>query len=138
MKFFTGTPCKSSRGGGAKVHPESGINQEVNQEDLPPPSPLARRKTHLFDLEELPPEWKTYCEEVRPDLDPDKVFTDFSFYWSSGRGSGTRRSDKGWAASWQTWVRKEKENGKNKKQDPATADLNSIHYTPDMYNDYLG
>ena len=115
------------------------INEQIRGENpLPPPSPAARRKTHLFDLEELPPEWKTYCEEVRPDLDPDKVFTDFSFYWSSGRGSGTRRSDKGWAASWQTWVRKEKENGKNKKQDPATADLNSIHYTPDMYNDYLG
>lgn len=115
------------------------INEQIRGENpLPPPSPLARRKTHLFDLEELPPEWKTYCEEVRPDLDPDKVFTDFSFYWSSGRGSGTRRSDKGWAASWQTWVRKEKENGKNKKQDPATADLNSINYTPDMYNDYLG
>lgn len=121
--------------------PNREINKELNKEGetpLPPPSPLARRKTHLFDLEELPPEWKTYCEEVRPDLDPDKVFTDFSFYWSSGRGSGTRRSDKGWAASWQTWVRKEKENGKNKKQDPATADLNSINYTPDMYNDYLG
>lgn len=121
--------------------PNREINKELNKEGenpLPPPSPAARRKTHLFDLEELPPEWKTYCEEVRPDLDPDKVFTDFSFYWSSGRGSGTRRSDKGWAASWQTWVRKEKENGKNKKQDPATADLNSINYTPDMYNDYLG
>ena len=85
------------------------INEQIREEPLPPPSPLARRKTHLFDLEELPPEWKTYCEEVRPDLDPDKVFTDFSFYWSSGRGSGTRRSDKGWAASWQTWVRREKE-----------------------------
>lgn len=90
--------------------PNREINKELNKENpLPPPSPLARRKTHLFDLEELPPEWKTYCEEVRPDLDPDKVFTDFSFYWSSGRGSGTRRSDKGWAASWQTWVRREKE-----------------------------
>lgn len=60
MKFFTGTPCKSSRGGGAKVHPESGINQEVNQEvnqeDLPPPSPAAKREaqTHLFSLSEIP------------------------------------------------------------------------------------
>lgn len=60
MKIFTGTPCKSSRGGGAKVHPESGINQEVNQEvnqeDLPPPSPLAKREaqTHRFSLAEIP------------------------------------------------------------------------------------
>ena len=114
------TGYESTPGEGGKVDPEGvekstpnmEVNKELNKEGenpLPPPSPLARRKTHLFDLEELPPEWKTYCEEVRPDLDPDKVFTDFSFYWSSGRGSGTRRSDKGWAASWQTWVRREKE-----------------------------
>ena len=111
MKIFTGTPCKSSRGGGAKVHPESGINQEVNQEDLPPPSPLAKREaqTHLFSLAEIPDAWKDYIEAVRPDLDPKKVFTDFRFYWENGRGSSTRRSDKGWTQSWQTWVRREKE-----------------------------
>lgn len=140
-QLLPGEGSNGYRGRGVTATPNMEVNKELNKEGenpLPPPSPLARRKTHLFDLEELPPEWKTYCEEVRPDLDPDKVFTDFSFYWSSGRGSGTRRSDKGWAASWQTWVRKEKENGKNKKQDPATADLNSINYTPDMYNDYLG
>ena len=111
MKIFTGTPCKSSRGGGAKVHPESGINQEVNQEDLPPPSPLAKREaqTHLFSLSEITDAWKDYIEAVRPDLDPKKVFTDFRFYWENGRGSSTRRSDKGWTQSWQTWVRREKE-----------------------------
>lgn len=115
MKIFTGTPCKSSRGGGAKVHPESGINQEVNQEvnqeDLPPPSPLAKREaqTHRFSLAEIPDAWKEYIEAVRPDLDPKKVFTDFRFYWENGRGSSTRRSDKGWTQSWQTWVRREKE-----------------------------
>jgi hypothetical protein len=42
-------------------------------------------------------------------LDPKKVFTDFRFYWENGRGSSTRRSDKGWTQSWQTWVRREKE-----------------------------
>ena len=111
MKIFTGTPCKSSRGGGAKVHPESGINQEVNQEDLPPPSPAAKREaqTHRFSLSEIPDAWKEYIEAVRPDLDPKKVFTDFRFYWENGRGSSTRRSDRGWTQSWQTWVRREKE-----------------------------
>ena len=111
VKIFTGTPCKSSRGGGAKVHPESGINQEVNQEDLPPPSPAAKREaqTHRFSLSEIPDAWKEYIEAVRPDLDPKKVFTDFRFYWENGRGSSTRRSDKGWTQSWQTWVRREKE-----------------------------
>lgn len=94
--------------------PNREINKELNKEGetpLPPPSPLAKREaqTHLFSLAEIPDAWKEYIEAVRPDLDPKKVFTDFRFYWESGRGSSTRRSDKGWTQSWQTWVRREKE-----------------------------
>ena len=94
--------------------PNREINKELNKEGenpLPPPSPLAKREaqTHLFSLSEIPDAWKDYIEAVRPDLDPKKVFTDFRFYWENGRGSSTRRSDKGWTQSWQTWVRREKE-----------------------------
>ncbi len=94
--------------------PNREINKELNKEGenpLPPPSPLAKREaqTHLFSLSEIPDAWKEYIEAVRPDLDPKKVFTDFRFYWENGRGSSTRRSDKGWTQSWQTWVRREKE-----------------------------
>lgn len=87
-----------------------GINQEEKQ-SIPPPSPAAKREaqTHRFSLSEIPDAWKDYIEAVRPDLDPKKVFTDFRFYWENGRGSSTRRSDKGWTQSWQTWVRREKE-----------------------------
>lgn len=94
--------------------PNREINKELNKEGenpLPPPSPLAKREaqTHRFSLSEIPDAWKEYIEAVRPDLDPKKVFTDFRFYWENGRGSSTRRSDKGWTQSWQTWVRREKE-----------------------------
>ena len=94
--------------------PNREINKELNKEGenpLPPPSPAAKREaqTHLFSLSEIPDAWKEYIEAVRPDLDPKKVFTDFRFYWENGRGSSTRRSDKGWTQSWQTWVRREKE-----------------------------
>ena len=94
--------------------PNREINKELNKEGenpLPPPSPLAKREaqTHRFSLAEIPDAWKEYIEAVRPDLDPKKVFTDFRFYWENGRGSSTRRSDKGWTQSWQTWVRREKE-----------------------------
>ena len=92
--------------------PNREINKELNKENPPPPpSPLAKREaqTHLFSLSEIPDAWKEYIEAVRPDLDPKKVFTDFRFYWENGRGSSTRRSDKGWTQSWQTWVRREKE-----------------------------
>ena len=88
------------------------INEQIRGENpLPPPSPLAKREaqTHRFSLSEIPDAWKDYIEAVRPDLDPKKVFTDFRFYWENGRGSSTRRSDKGWTQSWQTWVRREKE-----------------------------
>ena len=115
VKNFRGTPYKSLGGGGKELYPEQGsnkgINKEVNQEEFPPPSPAAKREaqTHLFSLSEIPDAWKEYIEAVRPDLDPKKVFTDFRFYWENGRGSSTRRSDKGWTQSWQTWVRREKE-----------------------------
>ena len=94
--------------------PNREINKELNKEGenpLPPPSPAAKREaqTHRFSLSEIPDAWKEYIEAVRPDLDPKKVFTDFRFYWENGRGSSTRRSDKGWTQSWQTWVRREKE-----------------------------
>lgn len=88
------------------------INEQIRRENpLPPPSPAAKREaqTHLFSLSEIPDAWKEYIEAVRPDLDPKKVFTDFRFYWENGRGSSTRRSDRGWTQSWQTWVRREKE-----------------------------
>lgn len=88
------------------------INEQIRGENpLPPPSPLAKREaqTHRFSLSEIPDAWKEYIEAVRPDLDPKKVFTDFRVYWENGRGSSTRRSDKGWTQSWQTWVRREKE-----------------------------
>ena len=92
--------------------PNREINKELNKENPPPPpSPAAKREaqTHRFSLAEIPDAWKEYIEAVRPDLDPKKVFTDFRFYWENGRGSSTRRSDKGWTQSWQTWVRREKE-----------------------------
>ena len=98
--------------GSAGDAPKLITNRERNKEEpLPPPSPAAKREaqTHLFSLAEIPDAWKEYIEAVRPDLDPKKVFTDFRFYWENGRGSSTRRSDKGWTQSWQTWVRREKE-----------------------------
>lgn len=72
-------------------------------------SPARRALTHPFDLEALPDSWREYCTQVRPDLDAEKVFADFRFYWRNGRGSDKRFSDKSWTSHWQTWVRKESE-----------------------------
>lgn len=71
--------------------------------------------THLFDLPDLPDDWREYCREVRPDLDPDRMFAEFKFYWQKGNGKGKLRSDKGWSQSWQNWIR-----GDRSQPAPAT------------------
>lgn len=68
-----------------------------------------REPKHLFDLKALPDKWRQYIEKVRPDLDPEVVFADFAFYWTEGKGQGTRRSDKGWTSTWMNWVKRQKE-----------------------------
>lgn len=71
----------------------------------------AKRKaiTHLFELEAIPDDWRELCEQIRPDLDPQRVFVEFRFYWTQGKGQGTRRSDKGWTSTWMNWVKRQKE-----------------------------
>lgn len=71
----------------------------------------AKRKaiTHLFDVAKLPDDWRTLCEQIRPDLDPQRVFVEFRFYWTQGKGQGTRRSGKGWTSTWMNWVKRQKE-----------------------------
>ena len=71
----------------------------------------ARRKaiTHLFELEAIPDEWRKLCEQIRPDLDPQRAFVEFRFYWTQGKGQGTRRSDKGWTSTWMNWIKRQKE-----------------------------
>lgn len=73
------------------------------------PGPKRKAITHLFELEELPDEWRELCEQIRPDLDPQRVFVEFRFYWTQGKGQGTRRSDKGWTSTWMNWIKRQKE-----------------------------
>lgn len=94
-------------------------------------------KTHLLDFETLPETWRAYCQTQRPDLNPEKVFTDFRFYFLSGSGLGTRRSDKGWSQSWQNWVRREKEKARAASKPVAHTDINSTEFTADYYKQGL-
>ena len=75
------------------------------------PKKTAKRQpiTHQFELTALPADWRTLCEQIRPDLDPVRVFVEFSFYWTQGKGQGTRRSDKGWTSTWMNWIKRQKE-----------------------------
>ena len=73
------------------------------------PAPKRKAITHLFELAELPTDWRELCEQIRPDLDPQRVFVEFRFYWTQGKGQGTRRSDKGWTSTWMNWIKRQKE-----------------------------
>ena len=86
--------------------------------------------THAFNLDLLPSEWADYAKQVRPDLDPQTVFADFAFYFTKGKGQGELRSDKGWAQSWQGWVRRQKE-ARNTK--PASVE----EFSDDRYADAM-
>lgn len=86
--------------------------------------------THTFNLDLLPSEWADYSKQVRPDLDPQTVFADFVFYFTKGKGQGELRSDKGWAQSWQGWVRRQKETRNTK---PAAVE----EFSDDRYADAM-
>ncbi len=53
----------------------------------------------------LPEDWRQYCIETRPDLDPLAVSENFRDFWHGKPGTNGRKAD--WAATWRAWVRKE-------------------------------
>lgn len=55
---------------------------------------------------ELPPEYRTFCETERPDLNPEVVAAKFADYWHSKPGKAGTKLD--WLATWRNWVRDEK------------------------------
>ena len=66
----------------------------------------SKARTHKFDLEELPEKWREYCQIMRADLDPERTFIEFKFYYTQGNGQDVLRSDKGWSQCWQGWLRR--------------------------------
>lgn len=53
----------------------------------------------------LKPEWISYCNQTRPDLDPRSVFEDFRCHWLSKAGADARKTN--WDLTWQGWVRRQ-------------------------------
>lgn len=74
----------------------------------------------------FPDEWKKYIADVRPDLDPEKIFAEFSFYWTVGKGKDKRRTVKGWSSTWQTWIRRQDEPRQVYKPAPMPKRSNPI------------
>lgn len=58
-----------------------------------------------FALSVQPEDWKTFCLQERPDLNPESVFNEFTDYWKAVPGSRGVKLD--WLATWRNWVRRQ-------------------------------
>lgn len=77
--------------------------EEAERTEAASPSKAARKRGERLSIEALPEEWRRYCEQEDPDLDPDRVWADFRDYWTSKAGSNAVKLD--WCKTWQTNVR---------------------------------
>lgn len=102
------------------------VSVAVTEEEVPvgkrrPTTSRPRQATHRFDLSELPDDWRQQCEELRPDLDPLKVFAEFVYYWQTVNSSKGLRSDDGWRRTWLNHVKNVKQNAGNIKSGSTRA-----------------
>ena len=153
LQEVTGDPCRKLQGTPAgnctriKHIKEQLKDQRKNQFSLLAasrspfgdvvPKKAKRPVTYAFNIDALPDQWRALCKQTRPDLDADRIFMEFKFYWTQGKGQGTLRSDKGWAQSWANWIKRQKEqrvaqtNGKAPlppHKDPA------FHFSKEYYD----
>lgn len=63
----------------------------------------ATKKGSRLTIEVLPDDWRKYCEEHAPDLDPEKAFEDFHDYWVGVPGAKGVKLD--WFATWRNFLR---------------------------------
>lgn len=67
---------------------------------------VSKSRGTRFALTLLPDEWKDFCQQERPDLDPDAVFSRFKDHWTALPGQKGCKLD--WLATWRNWVRNTK------------------------------
>lgn len=97
------------------------VTEEVPVGKRRPTTSRPRQATHRFDLSELPDDWRQQCEELRPDLDPLKVFAEFVYYWQTVNSSKGLRSDDGWRRTWLNHIKSVKQNAGNIKSGSTRA-----------------
>lgn len=55
---------------------------------------------------QLPDDWRSWCVQCRPDLDPDDVALVFKNHWIAKPGLGACKLN--WYATWQNWVKSQR------------------------------
>jgi uncharacterized protein YdaU (DUF1376 family) len=67
----------------------------------------------------LTEDWKEFCQQDRPDLNPSKVFETFKDYWVAKAGQQGVKLD--WFATWRNWVRSQNQAPVNKADQVFTT-----------------
>jgi uncharacterized protein YdaU (DUF1376 family) len=67
----------------------------------------------------LTEDWKEFCQQDRPDLNPSKVFDTFKDYWVAKAGQKGVKLD--WFATWRNWVRSQNQALVNKADQVFTT-----------------
>ena len=78
-------------------------DQDASERKSEGTSKPKRRKRVALTLTELPIDWRMYCEKTAPELNPDRVWDDFSDFWQN-RAKDPFCVD--WSRTWQTNIRK--------------------------------
>ena len=65
-----------------------------------------KRGSRLSQALFLPNEWREFCKQTRPELNPAKTFDQFRDYWIAQAGQKGVKLD--WDATWRNWIRNTK------------------------------
>jgi hypothetical protein len=80
----------------------------------------------------FPSEWSICCLNMRPELNPQKVFDEFKDYWIAQPGQKGVKTD--WPATWRNWVRRQsapKQSFAQQAADVARTTVPPAHTGPD-------
>ena len=81
-------------------------NQELETNNQKPIVNTSQRGSRLANDFVLPKDWRDFCVQQRPDLNPTQTFDQFKDYWCAKPGKDASKLD--WLATWRNWVRTQK------------------------------
>lgn len=109
--------------GASRVTP-GGVPPEFDTQHQAPTTPSLRsgagRGSRLPNPFVLPDDYRDFCLQERPDLQPDAVAAKFADYWHGKPGKAGTKLD--WLATWRNWVREER--------GPATPRVAAVNGEP--------
>ena len=118
-------PFKPGTGTGTRTGTGMIDEGAVAQKSSAPPPRHRTGATHRFDLEKIPDKWRDLCENMRPELDPEKVFYEFSAYWRMESSHKAFKSDAGWDRAFLNNLKAVRTSKANLRSAPVSETANS-------------